>query len=254
MKNQFKYAIRAGLYVRGPVFVVIFVMNTIFVTLGMLDLLPLPALITAVSLGGVAVAVMLCANIGSDVMIIRRMFTSPEAYLFALTPVPKWKTLLASIITMFVMDIVSMAFVIITQVLLSFNMIGFDQMWNIVVYGFNELSFVSSYTIWGIILFIAGYFLVLMVILFCITAKKSFLYKKPASGLLTFLLACLCFYAVNLIQAIFIPFGTVNTFGPFIMITVKSAIAFPLLTLFFLLEAGVLFVFTSKLMERKMNI
>jgi len=58
MKVQFKYAIRAGLYARGPVFAVIFIMELIFIVLGSLGILPLAAQITAVSLGGTAIAVM----------------------------------------------------------------------------------------------------------------------------------------------------------------------------------------------------
>jgi hypothetical protein len=253
MKAQFKYAFFAGLYFRGPVFAVIFVMNTVFITLGSLGLLPFAAHVTAVSLGGLAIAVMFAANIGGDVAVARRMFTAPEAYLLALTPGPRWKTLLASIVTMTVMDIFTMAFVIVSQVWLALNLAGGNNgqiVWNIV----HEHN---SYLYDGflfILLLIAGYLLLIMVILFCVTAKKSIFFKMPASGFLAFLLACGCFYIVNLLQFVLVPFSEVQRFGLLIILTLSSTAAIPFLILLTLLEAVILFVLTSKLLERKVNL
>jgi len=252
MKAQFKYAFLAGFHIRGPVFAVIFIMNTVFLILGLLGLLPFAALVTAVSLGGVAIAVMFTANIGSDVAIISRLFSAQKATLYALTPAPRWKTLLASITTMTVMDVITMAFVIITQVSLSFNLTGNNVrqiFWSYLNQNLSGITFI----IWNILLLIAGYLLVLMVILFCITAKKSIFFKMPASGFLAFLLACACFYIASLLQILLAPFGVVERFLFMITITLDT-IAIPLLALLTLLEAGVLFVLTSKLMERKINL
>jgi len=254
MKAQFKYAFKAGLYVRLITFAVIFSVNTVFIILGSLGLLPFAAKIVAVSLGGVAIAVMFVMNIGSDVIIARRMFASPEAYLHSLTPDPKWKILLASSVTMLVMDFVSMAIVIVQEVWLSFIVAGLEHTWDLFMWGIRQNPTEMIYAYWSIPLLMALYLLVLMIIFFCVTAKKSFLFKMPASGLLAFLLTCGCFYAVSLSQLILIPFGSVHRYGLFILIELSGIAVLPVGLLLMLAEAAILFYFTSKLMERKMNI
>jgi len=76
----------------------------------------------------------------------------------------------------------------------------------------------------------------------------------PASGFLAFLLACGCFYVVSLLQLLLAPFGEVGWQGFLIVITLSPGAAGPLLTLLTLIEAAGLFVLTSKLMERKINL
>ena len=252
MKAQFKYTFLSSLYVRGSVFAVIFVMNTVFIILGSLDLLPFAAHVTAVSLGGVAIAVMIAANVIDDVAICRRMFSAPSAYLYALVPVPRWKILLTSIIAMTVMDCITMTFVIISEVWLSFNLVG-KGIWQIAVTFFNQNPSGLFYIVWGFLLLLAFYLLGMLIILFCITAKKSVFYKKPASGLLAFLLACGCVYAASLLQLILAPFAVIQRYGIFIILTFGSNMALFYIVLT-LLEATALFGVTSKLMEKRMNI
>jgi hypothetical protein len=254
VKAQFKYAFLTGLHTRGAVFAVIFLMNLVFIILGSLGWLPFAAHITAVSLGGVAIAVMLAANIISDVAVARRMFAAPEAYLYALTPAPRRKTLLASLITMMTLDIVTMAVVITGEVWLSMNLAG-RGLWRTIGDAIrrNIGAREALYIFWTILLLFVGYMLYMLIILFSVAAKKSVFFKLPASGLLAFLLACGCFFAVNLSQFLFAPFGTVWRYGIFFTITVSNA-AMPAYILLLLLQATGLFVLTSKLMERKMNI
>jgi hypothetical protein len=253
MKAQFKYAVLSGLRVRGGVFAVIFIMNTVFIILGALGVLPAAAQITAVSLGGIALAVMFAANIGGDVEIGRRMFEAPNAYLFALTPSPRWKTLLAGVTAITAMDIITMAIVIIQQTIMSINLAG-KSIWNIILNGIQTYSHEYLYLLWSIPFFIACYLLLVMIILFCVTAKKSILYKTHASGLLAILLGFACLYIASFLQIIFAPFGAVQVHSIVIIITLGGNIALPLLTLLLLAEAAALFAVTSKLMERKMNI
>ena len=254
MKAQFKHAFMAGLYVRGGVFAVIFVMNLAFITLGSLNLLTPAAHVTAVSLGGIAIAVMMAANIIGDVAVARRMFAAPGAYLHALTPVPRWKTLLASVLAMAVMDFVTMAAVIAGEVWLSLNLAGrgiWRIIWNAVRANASDLPYVLFF----ILLLIAGYLLIMTIIMFCVTAEMSVFYKMRASGLITFLLACGCFYAASLLQLILAPFGSVERYGVLITLYLpfRGAVP-PLYILLVLMEAAALFVLTSKFMERKMNI
>ena len=256
MKAQFKYAFLAGLFFRGPVFAVIFIINTVFLILGSFRILPLPAQITAVSLGGVSIAVMAAGCIIGDIAIGRRMFNAQEAYLHALTPVPRWKTLLAGIITMTVLDFVTMFYVIFTEVWLSLNMVNsFSNVWEMMATAAGENPEMTMMIILLGVLLIAVYILVLTVIMFSVTAKKSFLFKKPASGFLAFLLACGCFYIATLLQLLIAPFSHVERYLFMIMITPNvTGIAIPFLIALTLLEAAGLFLLTSKLMERKINL
>jgi hypothetical protein len=255
MKAQFKFAFLSGLHVRGIVFAVIFAINTTFITLWAFDWLPLAVHIIAVILGGFVVTVMMAAvNIIGDVTIARNMFSAPRAYLQMLTPTPRWKTLFASLTAMAVMDIFTMAFVISSQMWLAVNLAGRDTL-QATLDWINQHTNISIITsiIWGIVIFIAGYLLIVNIILFCVTVNKSVLYKKPASGFLTFLLACGCVYLVSLTPLILVPFGEAHRVGIFIIMSLSET-AIPFYVLLILLQGAGLFVLTSKLMERKMNI
>jgi hypothetical protein len=252
MKAQFKYALKTGLTFRGAAFTAIFAIDAVFILLGSFGLLPFAAQVTAVSLGGVAISVMLVFNIIGDIAIIRRMFSVPEAYLYALTPSPRREILLASVIVAAILDIVTMAVVITAEVWLSFILAG-EEVWRN-VWGFiNANGSYLLYGLWYVLLLAAGYLLLMMIILFCITAKKSILYAIPASGLLAFLLGCVCCYVVSLLQLVLFPFGTVDRYGLLIILMLGNN-ALPFYALLTLLEAAALFVITSKLMERKINL
>jgi len=249
MKAQFKYAFKTGLSSRGAAFAIIFVIDAVFIALESFGLLPPFAMFTAISLGGVAIPVMLVYNIIGDIAIIRRLFSVPEAYLYALTPSPRREILLASVIVAAILDIVTMAVVIVAGRLLSLIPAG-GQIWQ---YLWDYIRTNSLYGLWHVALLAAGYLLVMMIILFYITVKNSILYKFPASKLLAFLLTCACIYVITLLQLVLVPFSTVERYGLMIILNLGRN-ALPFYVLLILLEASALFVITSKLMERKINL
>jgi len=257
MKTQFKYAFITGLNFRGAAFAVIFVMDAVFIALGSLGLLPFAAKVTAVALGGTAISVMLIFDIIGDIAVVRRMFHAPEAYLYALTPAPRWKIILASVIVTAILDIITMAVVITAEVWLSFILAGSgiftDETWQSIWHYINTNRAELLYWLWCVPFMAAGYLLIMMVILFCQTAKKSILYGLPASRLLAFLLGCACFYIISLLQLVLYPFGFVVNYGLLIILNLEKN-ALPFYTLLMLLEAAGLFVITSKLMERRINL
>jgi len=252
VKAQFKHAFMTGLSARGGVFAVIFIMFFIFIALGSLGWLPFAAQVTAVALGGIAIAVMLAANIVGDVMIVRRMFAVPGAYLHALTPVPRWQTLLTGVIVMMVWDVVTMAVVITGEVWMSLILAG-DSV-GIVWEAIRGSGVEVFYVLLNIALLMAGYLLMVMIVLFCVTLRKSVFYQKPAGGLLTVLVALGILYAVSLSQIVLAPFGTVSRFGVFFNIYLGGVVGTIVYALLTLAEAAVLFVLTSRLMERKINL
>ena len=253
MKAQFKYAFLAGLYFRGPLFAVIFLMNTVFTLLGFAGVLPFAAQVTAVSLGGIGIAVMLAGCIIGDIHIGRRLFASSESYLHALTPVPLWKTLFASIVTMTALDLFTMAFTIFTQVCMSLNLAG-ENAWLAIGGYLKENPKMISFIIILSLLLLALYILSLTIIMFSITMNKSVLFKTPASGFLAFLTACGCFYIASLLQLLIAPFSYVERYLFMIMITPVSGAAIPFLIALTFIEAAGLFILTSKLLERRINL
>ena len=254
MKAQFKYAFLDGLHVRGYVFLVIFVINFVGVVFGALGLLPLAALITLVSLSGVGIAVMSIVNLVSDIGVIRRLFSAPGAYLYALTPIHRGKTLLASIAAIAVMDVVSMTVAITGVTWLSLVLAGnFVDIWGF----FQNFSFpVFPYTIYiiGSILAVAGgYFLLLMFITACIAVRRSVFYQKRAGGILTALTALGAFYAISISNLLLAPFGVVSRDLWFFTVHIggPGQLAFGILTF---IQAFALFYISARLMERKLNI
>jgi len=252
MKAQFKYAFFTGLRLRGNTFSIIFIMNMTFIILGALNLLPFAAKVTAVSLGGVAIAVMLGMNVACDILIISRMFAAPGAYLHALTPAPRNRILLTGVITMLVKDIVTMTFVITSEVILSLQLAGESLFALVRNTAFSDLTWIPDALIYTAML-VAGYLIVLMIILFCITASKSIFYQKRAGGLLTALLSIGILYIVSISSILVAPFGTVTRYGISFVIDVGTAgtVAYVILLL---AQAAALFMLTSKLMERRFNI
>jgi hypothetical protein len=228
-------------------------MFLVFNVFSLLGLLPFAARITAVSLGGTAIAVMMAFNIAGDVAIARRMFSAPGAYLHALTPAPRRQILFSSVITMMAMDIVTMAAVIMGEVLLSFSLAG-EGVGNLVREAIMDAGASNVlFWFWSLALLIAGYLLIIMIILFCISARKSVLYSKPGGGLLTAALAVAISYIVNMLPLVLAPFGDISRFAVFFTISLNRAgsVMFILLTL---IEAAILFALTSRLLERKVNI
>ena len=252
MKAQFKYSFLTGLHVRLPVFAVITVMMLVFGVLGSLGLLPEAALITAVSLGGVSIAVMMAFNIQSDVVIARRMFRAPDAYLYALTPARRGHTLFSSLITMLVLDIVTFAVIVTGEIWLSLNLAG-NSLGQAFLGGISGAWSELLPWLWWIPYAIFVDLLIVQVVVFSAVAGKSILYKKPASGFLSFLLACGCFYLWSLLNLILAPFGSLERFGVFFTVNLNGAGVIPLILLT-ALEATGLFVLTAKLLERKINI
>ena len=252
MKAQFKYALIAGGTARVGAVIVIFVFNLVSVILGALGLLPFAALVTAISLGGVGIAVMMFLNIFGDIAIIRRLFKAPGAYLYALTPVPRWKTLLASVVTIAVMDIVSMTVAITGIVWMSMILAG-NYVGDIIGQAVSLLSPEFMLGFWIFAMAAVGYLLLMMVIIFCIALRKSVFYQKHGGGMLTLLVAAGILFIINLSPLLLWPFAAVSFRWMQFTVSLNS-IGVVMYVLLGFAQAATLFVLTSRLMERKLNI
>jgi len=253
MKAQFKYAIRAGGSSRLIAFAIIFVMNLVFIVLGTIGVLPLAAQITAVSLAGTAIGVVAIFNIISDISMIHRLFAAPGAVFYALTPVPRKKTLAASVITMFVIDFITLSTSIVSVIILSINLgsryTGLNTWDMLSTYGAPEIR----YILLALALILAAYLYIVMIIVFCCALRKSIFYSKRLGGLLTFLSAVGIFYLTSLTPVLLAPFGVVTWFYGFITVTI-GYLGMGMYAVIILLLTAAMFILSSRLMERKLNI
>jgi len=252
----FYYAFRAGATPRLIAFAVIFIMNLAFIIPGLFGMLPLAAQITAVSLSGTAIGAMAVFNIVGDASIIRHMFTAPGAIFYALAPVPRKMTLLASIIAMFIMDSITMVISIISVVILSINLGAYysdiDIWGEIATYTTSDLGGAVNILL-GFALIVAAYLFVIMLIIFCKAMRKSIFFSKTAGGLLTFLTGVGVFYLMTLSPLLVAPFGDVSFFYGFITVTVGN-LGMGMYTIIMFMISAALFLLSSKLFERKINL
>jgi len=251
MKAQFKYAFRAGMSPRLYAFAVILVLNLAFIIPGMLGLLPLAAMITGVSLSGTAISVMLVFNIIGDISIIRTMFHSQSAVLYALTPAPRRTRLIASITAMTVMDFVTMFVSIIGVSILGLNLGSTYS--GMTIMGILSYAGTARYSLISLAILLAFYLFIIMLVIFCRAMRKSTFYNKRAGGFLTFLLAVGILYIFSASPLLLAPFGTVGRFYGFFTVTL-GYLGMGMYALLMLIFAAVMFVLTANIMERKMNI
>jgi hypothetical protein len=219
--------------------------------------LPWPAYVTFLAIGGCAIGAVSVTCVISDIIIIRRIFYAPDAYLYALAPVPGSKRLAANVIAMAVLDIIPLAAIITGQVYLALSFVDANlwrTIWAVAGTGAASVASDVMFIIWSIITVIAAYLMVMMIILFCIAASKSFLYHMRASGLLAVLLGWGCFYVFSLLGLLLAPFGAVAWVGGMFFVITVTGGALPVYAALILLFTAVLFILTSKLTERKLNI
>jgi hypothetical protein len=254
MKAQFKYNLMTGMSARGSVFLGLMLINMVFITLGSAGLLPQAAHIVGVSLCGVGLLLMMCVNLLCDIGIIRRMFSAPEAYTYALAPVHRGKMLFAGLATITLADMFTMGALVVAQVWLALNLAGrgiWQFMWTTAFDGINavELLFIVCLPL----LVFAGYTLFVTVVVFCVALKNSLLYKMPAGWILAVFAGFGVFWVFSLADLVMIPFGGVQMHGMLINITVVGA-GYPIYVALTFLKAAAVFVLTAKLMERRVNI
>ena len=244
---------RAGGSPRLIAFAIIFVINLVFIVLSSFGVLPLAAQITAVAISGTSIGVMAVFNIIGDITIIRSMFSAPGAVFYALTPVPRKKTLTAGLITMFLIDFITMVVSIASVVILSINLGSHYS-------GMNAWSMIRTYgtvdfenILLPLALVVAGYLFLIMFIIFCTTIRKSYFYNKPAGGLFTFLLAVGVLYIFSLTPLILTPFANVTRYYAFFTVTV-GYLGMGLYALIIFIITAIMFTLSAYLMENKINI
>jgi len=252
VKAQFKYAFRAGMSPRVIVFAIIFVMNLAFLIPQLFGILPPAAQITAVSLSGTAIAVMAVFNFVGDTSIIRRMFNPPGAVFYALTPAPRRNSLIASLVSMLTMDFITMIITISGTIFLSLGLGSYYS--GISVTDMLNFAIIEPWFVFGTgALIITTYLLIVMVIVFCKAVRRSLFYTVPAGGLLTFLLGVGIFYMTTVSTLLLAPFGVVTRYSVFFTVTVGN-LGISMYALLMLIISAILFILTSRLMERKINI
>lgn len=252
MKAQFKYALKQGLTLRTSVFAVTLVLNLVFGILGYFNLLGYAAIITGVSLSGVAIGVVFIVNIIADVKNVQSLYGTPEGYLFALTPVKSRKTLFARIITIVCEDFIALAVSIFGVVWQALILSG-DIVRGAVYSGLTENSgvIISS----AIVIFFA-YLYIINLIFFGVALKNSVFFGMPGRSLITLLSVAAAAWIFSLVDFLMVPFGSVEHWGIFYTISLPFGFntGFIIYALIALIKIAALFAASSVLTERKNNL
>jgi hypothetical protein len=245
--TQLKYASRIYLNQRVYALIGTVVINLVFFVLGITGILPIGWMI----FGTVLSSLSLCAVFGVCVMVdmesIKSLFAPPNAYYTMLAPVPAWKTVLSRVISMTVLDIVSLT-VGIFGVVLQSTMLDSYQPW--------DSGMIPTDSIIAIIIGIIAYATMFLFIIFACALAKSVFYHTKARGLLGFFGMVALGYLYSWLDLLLAPFANVSRFGAFIEVHLTSGLNAGMIAYIALLliKAAALLIGISYLYERKVNI
>lgn len=248
MRAQFKYSLRAYLTPRAIALSAVLVMCLVFGLLGYNDIYGYGGKVTAVVLSALGLFGILVVCFITDFEMLRGLCTAPAGYVTLLTPVKSWKLILPRVITILVEDMLCLIAGITGVAIQGLIVSGYtgDMFW-----GEFDWSF-----LWGLAVILLGYIFLIMIVLFCIVLSKSLFYSRRIGTFLAVLATIATAYVFNLLNFVLAPFGAVDSVGIFYNI---SLIAGPTLgmaaySLLSLCKSAALFLASSYLMERKINI
>jgi hypothetical protein len=246
MFAQLKYSSRLFLNQRLFALCATILLNLGFFALGSAGLLPYGWMVAGEVFSSLAMTGLFVVCIIADVQSISSLFSAPDGYAVALTPVPGWKVILGRVIPMVVFDLISYA-VGITGIILQ-SMLLSD-------WGGGSYGIVGSETVLSILLGVIGYLTLLLLIIFCCAFAKSVLFHLKGRGILGFGAALVLVYAGNWLDMVLAPFANVSRVGAFVSIEIISgsagSVAYLCLTL---IKAAALFIGASYLYERRKNL
>lgn len=250
MITQYKYAFRHGAVLRVTTFGIVFAVNLVFGALAYFGVLGFAASVTAVSLSGVGLSVVIIMNIITGAMSIKSVLGSTSGYIYALAPVKSSRILFARLSAIVVQDVFTLAVSIYGTVWLSFYLAGVEhEFLGSTIEGVQ----VSPEVFKSMILGLAFYAFIYMFVIFCAVLKKSILFNKKAKSLLTLLCGLGIFWILSLVDFIMFPFALVERWFIFFNLTLYSTFGTVLYVMLILAKTAVLFIAASRLMDRRMN-
>ncbi len=248
MLSLIRHFIRIASARRTAAFLVMAAVNVFFIIWTALVPWNLALHIVAVSLSGCALCALFIFNILGDASIDRYVFKAPQAYSANLLPVKSWKLLLSRTIAIVAQDVIGLGLSIAGTTYLSLRLGGVGE----AVAPFFGFEAILS----GVLFFIAGYLLIVLAVAFARILSSSVFYTMKGRGILSLLTTLLALYVLSFLDFLAAPFGYVQSFGTMFVINVDSGLSAGAIAylLALLAQCAALFLVSSHLMERKINL
>jgi hypothetical protein len=247
--KQLKYAFKHGVSVRYISFGIVLAINAVFGFLALSGVLGFAASVTAVSLSGTGLGAVVITNIIADIQSLGAVFGSPSGYTYALTPVKSSKILFARISAIVIQDVVTIAVNIVGTVWLSFYLAGMSA---IEIGDLLNMSGAFQNFV-GFIFEFIQYLYIFTLIIFCVILRKSVFFTSKIKTLLAVLCGIAVYWILSFLDFLLLPFAAVDGWFMFYNITVFDEFGMLIFAGITLLKAAVLFIASSKLMERRIN-
>ena len=248
MLSLIRHFIRIASARRTAAFIVMAAVNVFFIVWTALVPWNLALYIVGVSLSGCALCALFIFQILGDASIDRYVFKAPQGYAVNLFPVNSWKLLLSRTIAIVAQDVIGLALGIAGTTYLSLQLGGVGE---------RVMRYFDFETILcGVLLFIVMYTLVVLAVAFARILSSSVFYTMKGRGILSLLTTLLALYALSFLDFLAAPFGYVQSFGTMFIINVDSGLSAGAIAylIAILAQCAVLFIVSSRLMERKINL
>ena len=248
MLSLIRHFIRIASARRTAAFIVMAAVNVFFIVWTALVPWNLALYIVGVSLSGCALCALFIFQILGDASIDRYVFKAPQGYAVNLFPVNSWKLLLSRTIAIVAQDVIGLALGVAGTTYLSLQLGGVGE---------RVMRYFDFETILcGVLLFIVMYTLVVLAVAFARILSSSVFYTMKGRGILSLLTTLLALYALSFLDFLAAPFGYVQSFGTMFIINVDYGLSLGAIVylLALLAQCAVLFIVSSRLMERKINL
>ncbi len=176
------------------------------------------------------------------------LFKAPQGYSVHLFPVKGWKLLLSRTIAIVAQDAVGLILSVSAVTYLALKLGGVGE---------RVSEYVGAETyICGALLFIVAYLLIVLAAAFARTLSASVFFKLKGRGVLSLLVTIAALYALSFLNFLAAPFGFVQNYGSMFHITVGAGLSAGMIAYMLanLLQCAALFLASSYLMERKINL
>ncbi len=248
MLSLTRHFIRIASARRLTAFLVMAAVNVFFIIWTALVPWNLPLYIVAVSLSGCALCALFIFNILGDASIDRYLFKAPQGYAVNLMPVKSWKLLLSRTIAIVAQDVIGLGLGVAASTYLSLRLGGVGER----VYRYFDFESILS----GALIFVIMYTMIALAVAFARIMSSTVFYRTKGRGILSLLATLAALYALSFLNFLAAPFGYVQYYGSMFLIDVGSGLSAGgvVYLLALIAQCAALFIVTSRLMERKINL
>jgi len=207
----------------------------------------LGALITALAFSGLALSFAAIVNPVISFMNIYDTFSAPKGYPGMLAPVAPQKVLLGKILPAAIMDVAIVGLAIACTTSISFRLAG--------ITGLVGEYIAPQYMALAVLGALGGYTTLLCAFAFGMALAKGAFFGSRLRGLTAFFTTLAVMWALHWMNAILLPFGSMHSIWLLFNLHIHpGSVGAVLYVLLFYVQAAILFLAATRLMERKINL